>query len=897
MTSHASGDVTSAIESPCGLDTAEMFTPSESSNSQAPANEETSPDLGPGLVSDTDMIMAKSVKNPALKRVFAAQAPWYCAKTGYSHSIVKDLGLKRCPACLEELAVRMRMVPIVDDAGKPNGKDKDEISYEVEYTDQGGYWIGRNNWDEPFDLQRARKGVVNPEQQWIIRIVTVLRTSEPKDTQRTAAEKNYLMDQGILDNPRVHVSVNSTKIIIYSKRIVKVLNSIVPYYPDINLEARSVTIMEPYCILAHYLTDLERFQEGRSVQGSPRNGEAGVNPADTDHSPGSDDETWRHIETVLKFVKNSIWKGCLEEEKARHSLPTPTCTFSMLWLLFKPGDTVYFESDAKLSAAVIQAVSVDPSVLSQQPDRLLPYKITLWYLDFDGRYVRRWSKVLMIAPFDGEMEINKLSVIPCSFMDARDNGETRHKLESEGEHWYKLLTPTLVRYHGPILTARKQPKQTISGRVEVDCNAYEKYKEDLPRDELLARPTIYLSEQEREERALKLEAIPKLVEDLGPGSASCPCKECKGLRKHPPTKFIWKNYDLIDPEEVTSLDLPPEPRGTKHRYLICSRRLGGFVLKTRTWEVLDVACCADPGINKKTIDTLVMPGDKLDMIKALVHGYTAEQASKGAPSTWAADFVENKGEGRIFLLHGSPGVGKTYTAECIAEYTGRPLLSLTCGDLGNQETQVERQLSKWFALAERWGAVMLLDEADVYTEKRVITDLNRNSMVSVFLRCMEYYKGILFLTTNRVGTFDDAFVSRIHVVIHYKNLGESERQKIWQQFFDKLARERGDIIVHRAAERFILEDPDMKKIPWNGREIRNAFQTAVALADYEFSQSRQNGHPDEGVIVTASHFKKVCNTALQFKEYISDIYDGLDETQRAALHRTRAREGSGQLLP
>jgi hypothetical protein len=69
-------------------------------------------------------------------------------------------------------------------------------------------------------------------------------------------------------------------------------------------------------------------------------------------------------------------------------------------------------------------------------------------------------------------------------------------------------------------------------------------------------------------------------------------------------------------------------------------------------------------------------------------------------------------------------------AECIAEFTGRPLLSLTCGDLGNNETSVEEHLSKWFKLAERWGAVMLLDEADVYTEKRMVADLNRNSMVS-----------------------------------------------------------------------------------------------------------------------------------------------------------------------
>lgn len=68
--------------------------------------------------------------------------------------------------------------------------------------------------------------------------------------------------------------------------------------------------------------------------------------------------------------------------------------------------------------------------------------------------------------------------------------------------------------------------------------------------------------------------------------------------------------------------------------------------------------------------------------------------------------------------------------ECIAEYTGRALLSLTCGDIGTDELELENQLSKWFRLAEKWGAIMLIDEADVYLEKRQITDLKRNSLVS-----------------------------------------------------------------------------------------------------------------------------------------------------------------------
>ena len=52
-------------------------------------------------------------------------------------------------------------------------------------------------------------------------------------------------------------------------------------------------------------------------------------------------------------------------------------------------------------------------------------------------------------------------------------------------------------------------------------------------------------------------------------------------------------------------------------------------------------------------------------------------------------------------------------------------------------------------MVARWEAVLLLDEADVFLEARSTHDLERNKLVSIFLRVLEYYEGILFLTTNR----------------------------------------------------------------------------------------------------------------------------------------------------
>jgi hypothetical protein len=59
---------------------------------------------------------------------------------------------------------------------------------------------------------------------------------------------------------------------------------------------------------------------------------------------------------------------------------------------------------------------------------------------------------------------------------------------------------------------------------------------------------------------------------------------------------------------------------------------------------------------------------------------------------------------------------------------------------------MEDLLATWFNLSENWGAILLIDEADVYFERRAIGQLQRNSLVSAFLRSMEYYRGILFLT-------------------------------------------------------------------------------------------------------------------------------------------------------
>jgi hypothetical protein len=90
----------------------------------------------------------------------------------------------------------------------------------------------------------------------------------------------------------------------------------------------------------------------------------------------------------------------------------------------------------------------------------------------------------------------------------------------------------------------------------------------------------------------------------------------------------------------------------------------------------------------------------------------------------------------------------------------------------------------------------------------------------VFLRALEYFRGILFITTNRVGTFDDAFISRIHVALYYPPLVDHDRVLIWENNFRRLERD-ASIKIPESTRIYTRIDTELQQIKWNGREIRN----------------------------------------------------------------------------
>jgi len=173
----------------------------------------------------------------------------------------------------------------------------------------------------------------------------------------------------------------------------------------------------------------------------------------------------------------------------------------------------------------------------------------------------------------------------------------------------------------------------------------------------------------------------------------------------------------------------------------------------------------DPQLKNK----LVLPREQTDLIDIL----TAEM------DVLMDDVVAGKGGGTTVLCAGPPGVGKTLTAEVYAEVIGRPLYRVHSGQLGLSVAAMEAALKDALTRAQRWGAVMLIDEADVYIRQRS-DDIAANAVVGVFLRVLEYFNGLLFLTTNRIDDIDEAIVSRCIALIRYHPPDQAARERIWR---------------------------------------------------------------------------------------------------------------------
>jgi len=262
----------------------------------------------------------------------------------------------------------------------------------------------------------------------------------------------------------------------------------------------------------------------------------------------------------------------------------------------------------------------------------------------------------------------------------------------------------------------------------------------------------------------------------------------------------------------------------------------GFSFISKKWGEINVENLSTVVFDDAAFGRLVLDDQYKEMIKALVE-------NKGATFT---DIITGKGGGCIILLHGSPGVGKTLTAEAIAELLHKPLYSVSVGELGTNTDQLENSLREILEVASTWDAVILIDEADIFLEKRTENDIVRNAMVGIFLRLLEYHQGVLFLTTNRVKSFDKAFHSRISIALKYEDLGTEARAKVWQNFLEVAGLTGIDV-------------NQLVKFDLNGRQIKNTIRLSQSIA-YSLHEK-----------ISTEHILRTIYTLIKFQDDLHQI--------------------------
>ncbi|KAJ7210089.1 P-loop containing nucleoside triphosphate hydrolase protein [Mycena pura] len=290
------------------------------------------------------------------------------------------------------------------------------------------------------------------------------------------------------------------------------------------------------------------------------------------------------------------------------------------------------------------------------------------------------------------------------------------------------------------------------------------------------------------------------------------------------------------PQSGEAPDFPEE-----HLWLLPSC-VHGFNLTKKMRSTFYVTEIEPVSFDHNAWDHLVLDPATKVLIKSLVQ---VTRNSNSFASKTISDVITGKGGGLICVLHGPPGTGKTLTAEAVAEHLERPLYVVGTSELSTVPSELETKLKSILDIATAWDAVLLIDEADVLLEQRSLHEIERNSLVSVVLRVLEYHRGVLFLTTNRVKVFDAAFLSRFSIAIKYPEHDLHSRRVIWRKFFELAGvktKDAGGSGRSTPTDMVLLEDPsqvatmseaeldELAEKPFNGRTIKNLVRTAQALA-------------------------------------------------------------------
>ncbi|KAL7807587.1 P-loop containing nucleoside triphosphate hydrolase protein [Trichoderma gracile] len=561
---------------------------------------------------------------------------------------------------------------------------------------------------------------------------------------------------------------------INSPHMRKILLQVLSNYQDLDLELENWTFRPPYIPLVHRWQRLQDFCKETTNEALSKAGQ-------------------EMVDFLLPIVGPSV--NSLAQTRL-----TGKVKFDSLWQIFPPGELVMTQMYGQDTVCrVLKHELIGKSYSSRGI-----WVIDMEYVDWNGDHCGYQTMKTKISGYEGFARAHQLPTWPIAY--APDAEAIKAKMIARGRQFEDLRTYHFMQYEGRkiVIRGRDREEEPASGRVVVDAFAYyASCKVVKPNLRPLESNTEKEDSDSNDEDGYKVRRRRRGSDSSTSTSSS---EDSADADEHKLT-IKARETKLERKEDLTPL--------TDEQCILTTPWIHGFDLKAKEWALFLVEEMKDIIWNDDAFSNLVLPGDEKELAWSFIE-------NKNLANSDFDDFVTDKGRGIIILMFGPPGVGKTFTAEAVAEKGRVPLYAMSAGALGTKPHEVEEALDRALELCRLWNAMLLLDEADVFLSARKEDTLARNELVSIFLTKLEYYQGILFLTTNRAASLDHAFQSRVDLFLPYSDLTTAARRKVWQNF---IVRAGGE-----ARFRVTEEDYDrLAVLKLNGREIKNLIKSARLL--------------------------------------------------------------------
>ncbi|KGO73980.1 ATPase, AAA-type, core [Penicillium italicum] len=737
---------------------------------------------------------------------------------------------------------------------------------------------------------------------------------EPEKRLREMLEKNpYKPDAWM-----ARIRINSVPLV---EEVMKVLGTSEKF-------STSVTFVHPFDPLVHSHDKLKaRLHEMQVALATQQDEFKATSGAEaSDKADATEETNPDKIEPTELVSLMEVFVQFLEDEVPSLSPKNATkIRFVSLSSIFNIGDTLFVPSADK-------EYRPNPDVLIRRKDQRLwrlyrikrdwdedggSFLVKAYAIDYDGENYICQKERFQFDHYDGEQEISSLPVFPLKYLENAEQIRVTTRAQGKDFVEYQQGLVTHQGWGAELETGNESQMQYVTGDVVVDmAEATSTHSECVQN---WGFPKYVPSDRSAKTYSTWNWKIVKgkyELDSAGPsGEMRYWINEYSRLQKmtycsetDPFLSYNLKNKDKKYQLQEQDFELLP-------------RRVFGYVLQKRKFLALDIRNLEPIKSDDMYNSKLILDQHHKSMLHGLIdsHFQKKDLREKHRAHNFEQDFIANKGRGLIVLLYGVPGVGKTSTAEQIAHSWRKPLLPVTCGNLGTESNEVEDKLKEIFRLGKKWDCILLMDEADVFLSERTPMALERNALVSVFLRELEYFDGVLFLTTNLPGGIDEAFKSRIHMTLYYPHLNESDTRAIWKVNMERLKgieEQRARLnnkpplsINERAIRKYAREhfrNNEDGKGRWNGRQIRNAFLIASALAHFEKANPNHavptTSNPDlddPSFDINPRHFDVVAKASLDFEKYLAEAKGRLSPEimfqrgQRADFIRPSSEQTAG----